>query len=65
MQILSQDQTKWTQRVSTALFDRPTAELHEDQVKFVVKPIIVSINNLVEKKVLNPVLYMLVDIESG
>ena len=36
-----------------------------DQVKFVVKPIIVSINNLVEKKVLNPVLYMLVDIESG
>ena len=36
-----------------------------DQVKFVVKPIIVSINNLVEKKVMNPVLYMLVDIESG
>ena len=35
-----------------------------DQVKFVVKPIIVSIN-LVEKMALNPVLYMHVDIESG
>ena len=35
-----------------------------DQIKSVVKPVIVSIN-LVEKKVLNPLLYVLVDIESG